>query len=107
MEPALRAQRPFPLQPPGVQHHDRVPQAVSWQSPRHVVRPEDCDFYHAIELPGLGLQKGRWDLRRDPAAYFGHEDVAGKTVLDVGTGSGFIGFEMEKRGASVIAFDFD
>ena len=78
-----------------------------YQQPRHVERIEDCDFYHAVELPGLGLQKGRWDLRRDPAQYYGNVDVAGKTVLDVGTGSGFIGFEMEKRGASLIAFDFD
>lgn len=78
-----------------------------YASPRHVNGPEDCTFYHSIELPGLGLQKGSWDLRRDVDTYIGRLPVAGKTVLDVGTGSGFLCFEMEKRGANMIAFDFD
>jgi SAM-dependent methyltransferase len=80
---------------------------VPFQWPRLVERVEDCDFYHAIDLPGFGLQKGRWDLRKAPEEYFGKQSVKGKTVLDVGTGSGFICFEMEKRGANMIAFDFD
>ena len=29
----------------------------------------------------------------------------GKRVLDVGTSSGFLCFEMERRGAEVVAFD--
>src|SRR5262245_1664122 len=93
--------------PPGVVFVSAHRRSSMYQQPRHVERVEDCDFYHAIDLPGLGPQKGRWDLRRDPAEYFGNVDVAGKTILDVGTGSGFIGFEMEKRGANLIAFDFD
>src|SRR5262245_33825700 len=85
----------------------RKSKVVPFQWPRHVERLEDCDFYHSIDLPGFGPQKGRWDLRGDPEAYFGRQKLNGKTVLDVGTGSGFICFEMEKRGANMIAFDFD
>jgi SAM-dependent methyltransferase len=81
-----------------------VPEYVT---PRHVERLEDCSFYHTIDLPGLGVQQGSWDLRDDVEQYIGKVPVAGKTVLDVGTGSGFMCFEMEKRGANLIAFDFD
>lgn len=81
--------------------------APKFVTPRHVERVEDCTFYHTVDLPGLGLQRGVWDLRHVVDAYIGNADVAGKTVLDVGTGSGFMCFEMEKRGANVIAFDFD
>lgn len=83
------------------------PAFQSTQPPRHVERLEDCEWYHTTELPGLGVQKASWDLRRDVDAYIGRYPVAGKTVLDVGTGSGFLCFEMEKRGADMIAFDCD
>jgi hypothetical protein len=66
-----------------------------------------CDFYHTIDLPTLGTQHGHWDLRASVGDYLGQHDFAGKRVVDVGTASGFLCFEMEKRGAQVIAFDFD
>jgi SAM-dependent methyltransferase len=76
-----------------------------FQEPRYVASLTDCCFYHSIELPGLGLQAGHWDLRDDIDAYLGREIFAGKTVVDVGCASGFVSFELEKRGASVISFD--
>jgi predicted nicotinamide N-methyase len=35
--------------------------------------------------------------------YLGNFDFVGKRVLDVGAASGFLTFEMEKRGAEVVA----
>ena len=69
---------------------------------------EDCTFYHSIDLPGLGLQAGSWDLRGHYDEYFGGNDFAGKRVLDLGMASGALAFEMERRGArEVVGFDLD
>ena len=37
--------------------------------------------------------------------YLGHVDFTGKKVLDVGPANGFFSFEMERRGANVVAID--
>jgi SAM-dependent methyltransferase len=71
----------------------------------HVPARADCYFYHTMDVPGYGLIEGEWDLRSGVDAYLGHEPVAGKRVLEVGTASGFLCFEMERRGADVIAYD--
>lgn len=74
--------------------------------PRFVDRLEDCFFYHAMELPGIGLVRGHWDLRGRFDDYVGGVDVAGKSVLDVGAATGFLSFEAEKRRAArVLSFD--
>lgn len=74
-----------------------------WPPPRRA----DCHFYHCMELPGVGAIAGQWDIRPDFDNYTGGLDWAGKRVLDVGTGSGFVAFELERRGALVTAFDAD
>jgi len=81
--------------------------AFQYSPPRVVENPEDCYFYHCFELPGLGTLGGDWDLRRCIDDYLGHYPFSGKRVLDVGTASGFLTFEMEKRGASVVSFDLE
>jgi hypothetical protein len=73
--------------------------------PRTSVRQEDCFFYHVCDLPGVGTVGGHWDLRETIDGYLGRIAFAGKTVLDVGTASGYLTFEMEKRGATVTSFD--
>ncbi|HEV3410505.1 MAG TPA: methyltransferase domain-containing protein, partial [Chthoniobacterales bacterium] len=74
--------------------------------PRFIERLEDCYFYHTMELPGFGVVKGHWDLRGKFEDYIGHVDVRGKSVLDVGTATGFLSFEAERRGASrIVSFD--
>jgi SAM-dependent methyltransferase len=73
--------------------------------PASIPRVEDCNFYHSIELPGLGLQEGQWDLRPGIAKYIGGLDVRGQRVLEIGTANGFVCFELERRGAEVVAFD--
>ena len=78
-----------------------------YSQPRVVENPADCYFYHCFDLPGLGTVGGDWDLRPCIDAYLGHYPFQGQRVLDVGTASGFLTFEMEKRGASVVSFDLD
>jgi 2-polyprenyl-3-methyl-5-hydroxy-6-metoxy-1,4-benzoquinol methylase len=69
-------------------------------APRFIERLEDCFFYHAMELPGFGLIPAHWDLRGRFDDYVGGVEVAGKSILDIGTATGFLSFEAEKRGAS-------
>ena len=56
---------------------------------------EDCLFYHAMDIPGVGEIKGVWVLRGKFDDYVGHAALAGQTFLDVGTASGFLTFEAE------------
>jgi SAM-dependent methyltransferase len=76
-----------------------------FQPPRYIDDLSDCIFYHSMELPGLGLQSGSWDLRDDVDNYLGRQIYSGKRVVDVGAASGYLSFEMEKRGAAVVGLD--
>jgi SAM-dependent methyltransferase len=77
-----------------------------YAEPREVTSLDECLFYHTMELPGIGLVgSDQWDLRGGVDEYLGHVDFHGKRVLEVGTASGFLCFEMEKRGAEVVAYD--
>jgi hypothetical protein len=71
----------------------------------NVIIPEDCLFYQAIELPGIGLVNGSWDHRQTASDYLGLADFMGRRVVDVGPANGFFSFEMERRGADVTALD--
>jgi len=79
--------------------------SFSFAEPRLNVKQEECFFYHVCDIPGVGQVGGHWDLRSNIDDYLGRFRFAGKTVLDVGTASGFLTFEMEKRGAEVVSFD--
>ncbi|SRR6266508_361333 len=75
-------------------------------TPQKVEGLDDCYFYHTMELPGHGLIKGRhWDLRSGVDEYLGKVDFAGQRVLEIGPASGFLTFEMEKRGAEVVSVE--
>ena len=77
-----------------------------YATPRHGLELEDCGFYHAIDIPGVGLQKGLWDLRATVGSYLGEYDAfSGKRVLEVGCANGFLSFHMESKGAEVVAYD--
>ena len=65
----------------------------------------DCYFYHTVELPGYGVITGDWDLRRGMDDYLGKVAFAGQRVLEIGPASGFVTFEMEKRGAEVVSVE--
>ena len=63
-------------------------------------------WYHSIELaPGV-VTPGQVDLR-GLAARVLPDDLSGLRALDVGTFDGFWAFELERRGAQVIAIDVE
>jgi len=75
-------------------------------APLKVANVADCYFYHTMELPGYGVIEGRdWDLRDGVDEYLGKVDFASQRVLEIGPASGFLTFEMEKRGADVVSVE--
>jgi SAM-dependent methyltransferase len=81
-------------------------QQIQFIAPRHVDKLDDCFFYHTMTLPEFGEVRGHWDLRGRFNEYIGGVELNGKSVLDVGTATGFLSFEAEKHGASrVVSFD--
>ncbi|MFI5122084.1 MAG: class I SAM-dependent methyltransferase [Vicinamibacteria bacterium] len=70
-------------------------------------RFDEIGWYHTQELgPGL-TTPGMFDLRPYVDRYGIAGDLSGKRVLDVGTFEGFWAFELERRGAEVVALDVD
>jgi hypothetical protein len=61
-------------------------------------------WYHTIELaPGV-VTPGQIDHRATAAKVL-PSDLSGRRALDIGTFDGFWAFEMERRGANVVAID--
>ncbi len=58
-----------------------------------------------MDFPDGGSVTGAWDIRGGFDQYIGNYPIAGKTVLDVGSASGFLAFAAEERGARVTAID--
>ena len=65
-------------------------------------------WYHSLELPDgrvipgiISIEQLRTRIARYPIP----EDLRGKRVLDIGAWDGWFSFEMERRGASVVAVD--
>ncbi len=77
--------------------------------PRAKADITDCFFYHQFDLPNGGTVQGPadyYDLRGEFDYYIGNQSLQGKTVLDIGTASGFLAFSAEEAGAaSILAFD--
>lgn len=70
-------------------------------------RADSVDWYHTLELaPGL-VTPGMFDHRPYLDRYGLPEDLTGKRALDVGAQDGFFAFELERRGADVVALDLD
>lgn len=63
-------------------------------------------WYHTLELPGL-TTSGLFDMRPYVPAYGIPDSLEGMRVLEVGTWDGFWAFELERRGAEVVAIDLD
>jgi 2-polyprenyl-3-methyl-5-hydroxy-6-metoxy-1,4-benzoquinol methylase len=68
---------------------------------------ENCRFYHCMDFPDGESVSGPWDLRGRFGQYIGNYSVAGKTVLDVGSSSGFLAFSAERAGATVTAMELE
>jgi hypothetical protein len=61
-------------------------------------------WYHTLELAAGVITPGQIDLRK-AARRLLPDDLRGKRALDVGTFDGFWAFELERRGAEVVAID--
>ncbi|MEP6716435.1 MAG: DUF1698 domain-containing protein [Terriglobia bacterium] len=75
---------------------------------RQVARLEKLGWYHSIELPDGGVIEGHQSLdqlRRRVRQFPIPENLRGKRVLDIGAWDGWFSFEMERRGAQVLAVD--
>jgi len=70
-------------------------------------RSRDLEWYHAIELAPGKKTEGWFDMSRYVGEYGLPERMDGMRALDVGTWDGFWAFEMESRGAEVVALDLD
>lgn len=70
------------------------------------IKPQDCYWYHDYNfLEGLDVVSPDYDLVPNLDSFLLPKDMTGKKFLDIGTGSGFFTFEMERRGAEVVSFD--
>ncbi|HWD85578.1 MAG TPA: hypothetical protein VG321_07485 [Solirubrobacteraceae bacterium] len=76
-----------------------------YATPRRVPTLDECLFYHTIDLPGVGLARGPWDLRGGEDAYLGGIHLADRAVLEIGPASGFLTAHMESAGATVTAVE--
>jgi len=68
----------------------------------------ELGWYHSIELPDGTVIPGIQSielLRKRIAQYPIPQDLRGKRVLDIGAWDGWFSFEMERRGAEVLAVD--
>ena len=64
-------------------------------------------WYHTLELGDGVVTDGWFDLRPYVGEYGLPERMDGMRALEVGTWDGFWAFEMERRGAEVVALDLD
>jgi tRNA (mo5U34)-methyltransferase len=64
-------------------------------------------WYHTIELPGGIVTPGLYDHRPLLRHYGLPVDLSGRRALDVATFDGFWAFQLERRGAEVVAADID
>jgi len=72
-----------------------------------LARSRDISWYHSIEIGPGQLTDGMYDLRPFVDRYGLPERLDGMRVLDVGTFDGFWAFELERRGAEVVALDLE
>lgn len=70
-------------------------------------RAKQIRWYHTLELEPGFVTDGWFDLRSQAHHYGLPERMEGMRALEVGTWDGFWAFEMERRGAEVVALDLD
>jgi SAM-dependent methyltransferase len=79
--------------------------SVEREAPWPMPEKSFCQFYHSMDFPDGDQVVGSWDIRGRFNNYIGGYSLKGKTVLDVGTSSGFLAFEAELAGAKVTSTD--
>ena len=78
------------------------------ESRRQIERLSQLGWYHSIELLDGAVIEGHQSveqLRKRLRQFPVPADLTGKRVLDIGAWDGWFSFEMEKRGAQVLAVD--
>ena len=79
---------------------------ITWGKPPSENIPlNDCEWYHIMEVPGIGLTDGVFDCREDIDNIFGNLDFNGKKILNLGPTTGYLNFAAEERGAEVTSID--
>jgi len=79
---------------------------IVWDKPpSDNISLDDCEWYHIMEIPGVGLTEGVFDVREDIGNIFGNLDFKDKKVLNLGPSTGYLSFEAERRGAEVTSID--
>ena len=73
---------------------------VPWTKPALA----ECLWYHAMHFPDGEAVDANLKIPH-LAGYIGNYGISGKTVLDVGTASGYIAFHAKQAGAQVTALD--
>ena len=62
--------------------------------------------YHKLTFPDGTVLNGIWDMSKYLEHFQIPENLSGKSILEIGPGSGYFSFEFSKRGASkVVAID--
>jgi tRNA (mo5U34)-methyltransferase len=83
-------------------------EAITQETKKQIAEMEALGFYHTIELPNGEVLPGLLSverLRNRLTQFDIPADLSGKRVLDIGAWDGFYTFEMERRGAHVVALD--
>ena len=94
--PTQALDAPVAAEAPTPTRHERALQAIA----------ENPAWYHSLELaPGV-VTPGRVDMRAAAERVL-PDDLSGRRALDIGTFDGFWAFEMERRGAEVVAIDVE
>jgi tRNA (mo5U34)-methyltransferase len=91
--------------PPSVMLEPRDPARAVEEFLGPVPPTAEDNWYHTIELPDGRVTDGRFDHRPLLPHYGLPESMSGMRALDVGTADGFWAFEMERRGAEVVALE--
>lgn len=76
-----------------------------YQQPLNITSPDECNFYHTTDIPGMGTVEGQWDLRNGLDDYLGHYDFSGQRLLEIGPATGFLTFQIEKTASEVVAVE--
>jgi len=83
---------------------------ILWgKPPSDNISLDECEWYHAMEIPGIpdsGVTPSvSFDCREDIGNILGNLDYNGKKVLNLGSITGYLSFEAERRGGDVTSID--
>src|SRR6202142_665641 len=82
--------------------------SITSETRKQIGQLHTLGWYHSIELPSGEIIQGLQsiELLKTRLSQFPiPADLRGKRVLDIGTWDGWFAFEMERRGAEVVAID--